>query len=74
MGPLSRPDLLDNVLKQIKKGIQNGGQIIHGGLKLNDENLKKGNFLSPTIIEVDKKNPLFFEDIFGPVLTLTKFS
>jgi len=25
-------------------------------------------------MEVDKKNPLFFEEIFGPVLTLTKFS
>lgn len=43
------------------------------GRKLNDLNLSKGNFLGPTIIEVNTlDNKAYSEELFGPVLTILK--
>ena len=73
IGPLISASHREKVLNYIKKGIEEGAKLICGG-KI-PENLKKGYFLEPTIF-VDVKNEMSIaqEEIFGPVLSVIKFS
>jgi aldehyde dehydrogenase (NAD+) len=57
---------LNNLLD---KTIEAGGEIIYGGEK--DEQI---NFLSPTLISgITIDNPIFFEEIFGPLLPIITY-
>ncbi len=76
VGPIARPDLLDELKTQLQKTVEMGAKVIYG-----DKNQiyaptipEKGNFFHPVILaDVPKTSPGFREEIFGPAFMLFKF-
>jgi len=74
MGPLASKSRQDVVLGFVKDGIDEGATLLCGGKKPSDTRLQKGNFVEPTIFEnVNGKMKIGCDEIFGPVLSITKF-
>ncbi len=64
MGPMARPDLLENIEKQVSQSVQMGAKILCGGKRRDNKSL----FYEPTLItNVKKGMPVFDEETFGPV-------
>lgn len=65
MGPVSSEKGLNDVMQQIDEAVKAGAKIVLGGKKIEGE----GFFMEPTILtDIDKNNPAYNEEIFGPVL------
>tara|TARA_Y100000590_G_scaffold273385_1_gene306997 strand:+ start:514 stop:1965 length:1452 start_codon:yes stop_codon:yes gene_type:complete len=70
-GPLIDSHSLEKVKEHVKDAINNGGKIIIGG----DIHELGGNFYKPTIIsDVTSKSKITYEETFGPVAPIYKFS
>ncbi|CEP23521.1 ALD5 [Cyberlindnera jadinii] len=62
---------LDKILSYVKTGLDEGATLIAGGERLGD----KGYFIKPTIFaDVKEDHRIVKEEIFGPVVTISKFS
>ncbi len=74
-GPLISREHRDSVLKFIEQGKKEGAKLICGGKIPQGDEFKAGAFLEPTIF-ADVKNSMAIaqEEIFGPVLSVIKFS
>ena len=73
MGPLISKTQQDTVLKYIDIGKKEGAKLVIGGKK--PAHLKKGFFVEPTLfVDAHNKMTIAQEEIFGPVLTIIKFS
>lgn len=73
VGPLIHENSLNNVEKYVKLALEEGGRLICGGQRAIEGNLAKGFFYYPTIIaDVTPEMTIFKEEIFGPVLAVTK--
>ena len=73
MGPLVSKGHRETVLKYVGIGEQEGAKLALDGRK--SPAPEGGNFLGPTIFtDVTPKARIFREEIFGPVLSVTKFS
>ncbi|GAB1370049.1 aldehyde dehydrogenase family protein [Candidatus Kapaibacterium sp.] len=73
VGPVIHAQSLRNCQNYTKIGIEDGGRLICGGEPATDGDLSKGTFFKPTIIaDVTTSNRLFNEEVFGPVLSITK--
>lgn len=71
LGPMARDYLLKDIEIQVKKSIETGARLIAGGKRLDEKSL----FYEPTILDEIKENmPVFSEEVFGPVISLFKFS
>lgn len=69
VGPLARPDILDQVVRQIEKSVAQGATVLTGGQRLD----RAGNFYAPTVItNVTDDMPVLAEETFGPVATLIR--
>mgnify|MGYP005991600247 CR=1 FL=1 len=67
LGPLARPDLRDNLHRQVQESIEKGAQCILGG-KIPDG---VGSFYPATILtDVKPGMPAYEEELFGPVAAL----
>lgn len=74
MGPLVSKTHLNNVHKYVEEGINQGAKLIYGGKKIEDGELKDGNYYMPTILELNSsENICFKEEIFGPVVVIMQF-
>ncbi|HEX2022271.1 MAG TPA: aldehyde dehydrogenase family protein [Candidatus Thermoplasmatota archaeon] len=74
MGPLVSRGHLKTVQGYVEAGKAEGATLATGGAAPNDPALANGNFLQPTIFtDVSPKMRIFREEIFGPVLSVTKF-
>ncbi len=74
IGPLVSKKQQDRVLGYIQKGTEEGAKILIGGKQPDDEALKSGFFVEPTIFsDVDNKTTIAQEEIFGPVLSVIKY-
>jgi len=68
MGPVINERALNSILNYIDTGRQEG-KLVAGGSRLDGE----GYFVQPTVIaDVDHKARIFQEEIFGPVLAVTR--
>ncbi len=68
MGPVINARARDSILKYIEVG-KNEGRLIAGGESAAGE----GYFIKPTVIaDIDSQARIFQEEIFGPVLAVTK--
>lgn len=75
IGSLVSQDQREIVLNYVRKGIDSGAKLVVGGGPPQDESLKNGAFLEPTILaDVDPNNVVAKEEIFGPVLSVIPFS
>ena len=74
MGPQCSGGQLDKILGYINIGKQEGARCMTGGERAQlGGRLKDGFFLQPTVFVGDNKMRIFQEEIFGPVLSVTKF-
>ncbi len=65
--PMARPDLVDDLLKQIERSVEMGAKIVLGGKRLERE----GYYFEPTLMtEVTEDMPVFTEETFGPVMPI----
>jgi succinate-semialdehyde dehydrogenase/glutarate-semialdehyde dehydrogenase len=64
LGPMARPDLLDDLHAQVETSIQQGARLVSGGHRLD----RPGNYYAPTILtDVTRDMPVFNQETFGPV-------
>ncbi|MDB9801888.1 aldehyde dehydrogenase [Candidatus Pelagibacter ubique] len=72
MGPLNSFKQLENIERNIKATIEQGGKVKCGGKRSNISN--KGYYFPATIIECKNHNlPTAENELFGPVLSVMKF-
>ena len=72
MGPLNSFKQLENIEKNIKATIDQGGKVRCGGKRSSISN--KGYYFPATIIECENHNlPVAENELFGPVLSVMKF-
>jgi betaine-aldehyde dehydrogenase len=73
MGPLSSKMQLDRVRSYIKKGIDEGAEVLTGGAE-QPEGVPGGYFVKPTIFgKVKNSMAIAQEEIFGPVLAIIPY-
>ena len=72
LGPLAGKSVVKTLQEQIEQGIKEGGKVILEGGPANEENLSKGFYFHPAIVEVDENNVLFKEETFGPVFAVIR--
>ena len=73
MGPLNSFKQLENIEKNIKATVAQGGKIRCGGKR--SEISDKGYYFPATIIECDNHNlPTAENELFGPILSVMKFT
>lgn len=71
MGSMVHVSHRDDVLSMLEKGLEQGGKVVCGGNALD----RDGAFMEATVVtDVSSDNLLFQEELFGPVLAVTKFS
>lgn len=75
IGPLVSQDQMEKVLHYIDIGQKEGARLVCGGKRLTGGDYDKGFFVAPTIF-ADVKNSMCIaqEEIFGPVLSVIRFS
>ena len=74
MGAQCSRGQLDKILGYIEIGKQEGARCMTGGKRASlPGRLAEGNYLEPTVFVGHNKMRIFQEEIFGPVLSVTKF-
>ncbi|MBI1815122.1 MAG: NAD-dependent succinate-semialdehyde dehydrogenase [Deltaproteobacteria bacterium] len=67
VGPLARPDLVDEVDRQVRQSLRRGATLLTGGTRLS----RTGCFYPPTVLaRVRKGKPAYDEEVFGPVASV----
>ena len=75
IGAQASNDQLEKILSYIEIGTQEGARIITGGERVDlGGDLSGGYYVAPTIFEGNNKMRIFQEEIFGPVVSVTKFT
>jgi len=69
-GPLHSKASVDNYNRGIKEVLEQGGKILYGGKVLD----QPGNFVMPTITQIDPSAKVVQNEIFVPILHTFKFS
>jgi betaine-aldehyde dehydrogenase len=74
IGALIHSGHIEKVLGYVEAGRQEGARLLTGGSRLEGE-LASGFFVEPTIFDgVEPQMRIFREEIFGPVLSVVRFS
>lgn len=70
-GPQNHKAHLNKLLQFVKRGVEEGAQLIYGGKQLD----RPGWYFEPTIF-VDVKDDMYIarEESFGPIMIISKFS
>ena len=67
MGPMARPDLVEDVEKQVQKSLESGATLVYGGKRPQ----MPGCYYLPTILRnVRKGMAVYHEETFGPVFSI----
>ncbi len=74
IGAQASNDQLEKILSYIDIGKKEGAKVLTGGARrVHPGELKDGYYIQPTIFEGHNKMRVFQEEIFGPVVAVTKF-
>lgn len=69
VGPLARPDLIQELERQVDESVRMGARILTGGNRIEGP----GNFFEPTVLgSVNRQMPVFREETFGPVAAVIR--
>ncbi|TIW29530.1 MAG: aldehyde dehydrogenase family protein [Mesorhizobium sp.] len=75
VGALIHEKHMEQVLSYIQSGIDEGATLLLGGNRVTENGLGKGFYVAPTIFsDVTPDMTIFREEIFGPVLAVTRFT
>ncbi|MFC5993730.1 aldehyde dehydrogenase family protein [Pseudonocardia hispaniensis] len=75
IGAQASNDQLEKILSYIDIGRQEGARILTGGERADlGGELSGGYYMQPTIFEGDNSMRIFQEEIFGPVVSVTRFA
>ncbi len=75
MGAQASRDQLEKILSYIDIGKQEGAELLTGGKRAeHGGDLAGGFYVEPTIFSGNNKMRIFQEEIFGPVVSVTKFA
>jgi betaine-aldehyde dehydrogenase len=75
VGALISENHLEKVLGYIEAAKQAGARLLCGGERVTDGALAQGNFVAPTVFaDCTDEMPQVREEIFGPVMSVLKFS
>ena len=73
VGAQASNDQYEKILSYLKIGQEEGAKLLCGGKANTEGDLSKGYYIEPTILEGHNKMRVFQEEIFGPVVCVTKF-
>ncbi|WP_328524542.1 aldehyde dehydrogenase [Kribbella sp. NBC_00359] len=74
MGAQASNDQYEKILSYLDIGRSEGARVVTGGARAElDGDLAGGYYIQPTIFEGDNKMRIFQEEIFGPVVSVTRF-
>ena len=74
LGAQASNDQLEKILSYVKIGQEEGAQLLTGGERnILDGEAAEGYYVKPTILAGNNKMRVFQEEIFGPVVSVTKF-
>ena len=74
MGAQASNDQFEKILSYLDIGKQEGARVVTGGEKADlGGDLSTGYYIQPTIFEGKNEMRIFQEEIFGPVVSVTKF-
>ena len=74
IGAQASNDQLEKILSYIDIGKKEGAKVLTGGARrMHAGELKDGYYIQPTIFEGHNRMRIFQEEIFGPVVSVTKF-
>jgi len=75
VGPLINESALEKVERYVDIGVEEGANLICGGMRAKGSSLSKGHFFEPTIFAgVEPGLTIEQEEIFGPVLSVIRVS
>lgn len=72
IGPLHTKHGLTIYEDGLKRIQELGGKILYGGKRY--EEIPDGNYVLPTIVEIDPRSPIVKEELFVPILYIFKFT
>ena len=71
VGPLATASGVSELEDQVKRAVASGAKLLAGGKRMDGA----GNFYEPTVLaDIPKSNPVYYEEIFGPVAMLFRAS
>ena len=71
VGPLSTPDMVEDLDKQVRCSVEMGARILTGGKRP----AGPGNFYPPTVLtDVPVQSPAYREELFGPVAVVLRYN
>lgn len=73
IGAQASSDQLEKIMSYIKIGKDEGAKVLTGGEKAKIAGLDNGYFVQPTVFAGSNSMRIFQEEIFGPVLAISKF-
>jgi succinate-semialdehyde dehydrogenase/glutarate-semialdehyde dehydrogenase len=74
IGPLVNSAAVEKVDNQVKDAMDKGAVLLAGGFRLEENDLDKGNFYGPTILdEVTPEMLIYSEETFGPVAPIISY-
>lgn len=75
MGPVISESQMNKILSYIQSGIDEGARLVCGGKRATGPEIEKGYYIEPTIFaDVTNDMKIAREEIFGPVLSVLKYS
>jgi aldehyde dehydrogenase len=75
LGAQASNDQVEKILSYFDIGRKEGAKVLAGGKRANlDGELAEGYYIEPTVFEGHNKMRIFQEEIFGPVVSVTKFN
>ncbi len=71
IGPIATASGATELEDQVKRAVASGAKLLAGGKRIDGP----GNFYEPTVLaNIPKSNPVYYEEIFGPVAMLFRAS
>ena len=74
IGAQASNDQLEKVLSYLDIGKQEGAKVLAGGARATVDGLEEGYYVQPTVFEGTNDMRIFQEEIFGPVVSVTRFT
>jgi aldehyde dehydrogenase (NAD+) len=73
MGPLTSAGHRDRVLSYIQVAREQGSTILTGGKAPDDNELRAGYYVEPTVVTAEPEDRVCQEEVFGPFVSVTRF-